>query len=291
MSSNDAFNLSKDKKKYCLNVIKKIALSSIALSGTLYGLAAHAGAMGPVSTIDNPEQRWTGFYLGANAGGGWADNSYTTYPRDALVTIPFRNSLLWGNNFQGSSASGFIGGGQFGYNRQINSIMLGLETDFQYSGVKSNVNNQFTRTGGQPTAGLTNHFSNNTPWFGTVRGKIGTTMLNQDLLFYGTGGFAYGNEIISGTTSVVSDNTLILTFPYNKSHVGTGYAVGAGGEWAINQLWSLGLEYLYVDLGRQQAQTAYTTTLELDALAADAISLQPSRNQLNTIRVTLNRRF
>jgi outer membrane immunogenic protein len=44
---------------------------------------------------------WTGFYVGAHAGVGWSDGD-----------------------------SGFIGGGQVGFNYQINQWVLGVEGDF-----------------------------------------------------------------------------------------------------------------------------------------------------------------
>src|SRR5215469_11875750 len=54
---------------------------------------------------------WTGVYVGAHAGGGWADLGV------------------------GDTGTGFIGGGQIGYNYQINQWVLGVEADIAGSGV------------------------------------------------------------------------------------------------------------------------------------------------------------
>ena len=53
---------------------------------------------------------WTGFYAGAHAGVGWSDGD-----------------------------SGFIGGGQVGFNYQINQWVLGVEGDFAGTTIKDSV--------------------------------------------------------------------------------------------------------------------------------------------------------
>src|SRR5665213_3175619 len=61
---------------------------------------------------------WTGFYIGVNAGGGWAkqDNSLET-TAGALIQ---QNS---------TKLDGAVGGGQIGYNWQVNQIVFGVEAD------------------------------------------------------------------------------------------------------------------------------------------------------------------
>ena len=79
---------------------------------------------------------WTGFYAGVNGG-------YSAGP----------------------DVRGFTGGGQLGYNYQIDrNWVVGVEADMQYSQ--------------QPA------------WWGTVRGRAGYLVM-PDLLVYGTGGLAY----------------------------------------------------------------------------------------------------
>ena len=70
--------------------------------------------------------------------------------------------------------SGFAGGVQGGYNWQNGPLVFGLEADIQASGA----NDTFAPW----------KFSN--PWFGTVRGRVGYAVNN--VLFYGTGGLAFG---------------------------------------------------------------------------------------------------
>src|SRR6266404_1644153 len=56
---------------------------------------------------------WTGLYVGVHAGGGWADLGV------------------------GDSGSGFIGGGQVGFNYQVNQWFWGLEVDVSGTSVKN----------------------------------------------------------------------------------------------------------------------------------------------------------
>ncbi|MCS0493809.1 porin family protein [Ancylobacter sp. MQZ15Z-1] len=140
---------------------------------------------------------WTGFYIGANAGYGWGTADWSP------------------------DTDGFIGGIQAGYNWQgAGPLVLGIETDLQYSNVESSV---FTLD-----------------YFGTIRARAGFAM--DQFLVYGTGGFAYG----SGTYEVgglKDDNT----------H--TGWALGFGGEYALSNNITLRAEYLYLDMGSETYNT------------------------------------
>src|ERR1043166_4472046 len=81
----------------------------------------------------------------------------------------------WGSvDNNGAKPSGFDGGVQGGYNWQRGPVVFGLEADIQASGA----NDTFAAW----------KFSN--PWFGTVRGRVGYALNN--VLFYGTGGLAFG---------------------------------------------------------------------------------------------------
>jgi len=61
-----------------------------------------------------PPYNWTGFYVGANLGGGWAGGNIT--------------DVLNGVSFGTGTGGAFIGGGQIGYNYQISpNLVLGVE--------------------------------------------------------------------------------------------------------------------------------------------------------------------
>lgn len=171
-----------------------------------------------------PVFTWTGFYAGLNFGGGFLDN----YNQNGLQQG--WNGFAWAPvnifNATNSNSGGVIGGGQAGYNYQISPmIVLGLETDIQGTSIGNDNLGWFS----QPTRGV--------PWFGTVRARAGLSLFSPQLLFYGTGGFAYGDIRLN----IDPVNTLRQT--------GTGWTAGGGVEWAFMPNLSAKAEYLYASIG------------------------------------------
>jgi outer membrane immunogenic protein len=125
----------------------------------------------------------------------------------------------WGHVTNSSiDPSGVFGGGQAGYNWQTGQFVLGAETDIQASAADDTF---------APWK-----FSN--PWFGTLRGRAGYALNN--ILFYGTGGLAYGG--LTGQKNGLDENKTLV-----------GWTAGLGMEVGFNQKWSAKAEYLYMDLG------------------------------------------
>jgi outer membrane immunogenic protein len=215
-------------------------------------LLAFAALMaGPAIAADMPVKApvavygWTGFYVGANGGYGWRD----------------RNTSF--------KTSGGLGGIQLGYNWQLNRAWVGgLEADLDVgdikgSGTSSNTINVFLLGAVPGTATALDKIQ----WFGTARARLGFLVANE-LLLYGTGGFAYGrvaldaNYVISssfGTGNVVSGFSYFCVagtpcFAGASARVQTGWTAGAGAEWAVGTSnLTFKLEYLYVNLGAAQS--------------------------------------
>jgi outer membrane immunogenic protein len=148
-------------------------------------------------TVNQPlnAYSWAGPYLGGNLGYAWGSV-------DNNPTKP----------------SGISGGVQAGYNWQNGSPwVFGIEGDIQATGADDTF---------APWK-----FSN--PWFGTVRGRVGYAFNN--VLFYGTGGLAFGELRAE-------------TFGLSESHTNAGWTLGAGAEMGFAPNWSAKIEYLYVDL-------------------------------------------
>jgi outer membrane immunogenic protein len=197
---------------------------------------------------------WTGFYVGGNVGYSWGrlDNS------------------IGGTPIGTTSVDGIIGGGQIGYNWQVNQIVFGLEADFQGSGQKGD--GSFTGAPGViPASTFT--FSNKLDWFGTVRGRIGYAF--DRWLPYVTGGWAYGHGNVSGTVTGGTAGTGSTSADYS------GWTAGAGLEYAFMNNWSAKIEYLYVDFGNGPSVT----------LAPSAAVLSTGHLTDNIVRVGLNYKF
>jgi len=189
---------------------------------------------------------WTGFYIGGNAGYGWGNGDTHFHPLpDAATFFDLAPQSL------SPDPSGFIGGGQIGYNWQWNKwLVLGVETDFQGSDIEgSRRRSPFLDNFGDialedPNVFLEAH--ERMQWFGTARGRIGISPWCR-WLFYATGGLAYGNVDYSAQTNF--DNGTTHSTKFTETNV--GWTVGGGLEYAISHHWSVKAEYLYYDLGDQ----------------------------------------
>jgi outer membrane immunogenic protein len=153
---------------------------------------------------------------------------------------------------------GVTGGAQIGYNWQMGAIVTGLEADIQGSGITGSVTqshiNTFNSTGFRTA-------DEKLSWFGTVRGRIGLTV-TPDLLFYGTGGLAFGRIDASADTDL--GDTRGSRYPVSVSQTKVGWAAGAGTEWMFARNWSAKAEYLHIDLGNVSAVgNAVTTDLDV----------------------------
>ncbi|QPF93062.1 outer membrane protein [Bradyrhizobium commune] len=227
----------------------KLRLTSILSSLMLVtGLGAASAADMAVKALPPPPvvDSWTGFYLGINAGGIWGRNHLTSTPADPGTTAFWAACFAagacprdYGHN---TGTSGEVGG-QLGYNWQVKSIVFGVETDFQWTDVKSTASVALpnTGTGFVPYNGAA---SSKLEWFGTTRGRLGF-LATPNLLLYGTGGVAYGSVANSWTANFPATGQLVAGF--NRS-TQVGWVAGAGAEWKFNHNWIVGVEYLHMEL-------------------------------------------
>jgi outer membrane immunogenic protein len=143
----------------------------------------------------------------------------------------------WGSvSGTGTHPSGLEGGLQGGYNWQSGQFVFGGETDINVTGADDTF--------------APYKFSN--PWWGTLRGRAGMAMNN--ILFYATGGLAYGS--VKGESGLLSESKTTV-----------GWTLGAGVEMGFSPNWSAKLEYLYADLSSR----SYSITGTSNALASSIV--------------------
>jgi outer membrane immunogenic protein len=233
--------------------MKKIAVAFVAL-GALLGpsFAADMGAPYNPPPPFLPIDTWTGFYIGANAGGiRSSSNTITNTGTDngpaglgaalALGLIPGTIEV---------SHTGFIGGGQIGYNWQYGpNWVWGFEADFDGTSAKG--------TGNAAVFPSTSVFSRELDTLGTVRARAGYPSY-PNLLWYATAGLAYGESKLSSAwlCSACLPPTGAGTALHTSSTL-VGWTAGAGVEWKFAPAWSVKAEYLYVDLGSQSNTIFY----------------------------------
>lgn len=145
---------------------------------------------------------WTGFYAGANAGYGWGETKF-------------------GRSLPGTAdVDGPIVGAQAGYNHQVGMVVMGVEGDLGWANVK-----------GASVCASGVFCGSKADWLGSARARAGFAANN--ILFYGTAGFAFGGLATTGS-----------------SDVRTGWTAGAGVEYGVNSNWSVKAEYLHHDFGK-----------------------------------------
>jgi outer membrane immunogenic protein len=175
---------------------------------------------------------WTGFYIGAHGGYGWADKGWTD-----TTTGPFSIS---------HNADGFLAGGQIGFNYQINNIVFGIEGDLSWADITGGTSSG--RFGGET-------FDTRIDWLGTLTGRVGFAFNNW--LIYGKGGFAWANERLSYTAALPA-------FAGSSEETRTGWTVGAGIEYGFWNNWSAKLEYNYMDFGSRDVAYAPGIGFDVD---------------------------
>ena len=305
--------------------MRKIALITLALALSAgSALAADLPSRKePVLPPPPPPPLWTGFYAGLNAGGTWANNAavnaqtWNLYSYEGYVTNANRASaaLLSGSGSNRSNSSGFMGGGQIGYNWQIagfgvgSGIVTGIEADIQGIAGSGGTASRWTAAATDatypnanfsPYSLLGNQYGqSNLQYFGTVRGRIGILAM-PTLLIYGTGGLAYGGVSASIQNTVfwrdmgVNSYNYLVTGNGSLSNTLVGWTAGGGLEWMILPNWSLKAEYLYYDLGNMAGSIVNTYAGFGDAAGQAGVSSATNysgRVSGNLVRAGVNYHF
>ncbi|PYK30861.1 MAG: hypothetical protein DME57_05680 [Verrucomicrobia bacterium] len=229
------------------------ALALNVLGGTEMSSSKEMKQVAPVPV---PECNWTGFYLGLNAGGQFGHSEDTDDPGD-----PNGNNNFWNHPDKpwGYSESGFVGGGQVGYNYQWNWLVLGIEVEGGYMNLDGDGAEPDRFLGRTDTVGHTD-----SDFFTTFRGRLGFAW--NKWLLYGTGGgigVNYTQEITDN--SAVAPGTGVL---HDGEHTdfNWGWVAGGGIEYMLNCHWSLRAEYLHFELDRNDftARDAFDVKYRFD---------------------------
>jgi outer membrane immunogenic protein len=246
-------------------------LFAVAITGSAF--AADMPLKAPSAPV--PVWTWSGFYLGANIGAIWNNTKETVQPAGGFLTPAF----VPANPLRTDSATfddiGLTVGTQVGYNWQVDRLVLGVETDLNFSSL--NERNSVNRPLAAPLVLTINHAeTEQLDWFGTIRGRLGV-VLSPALLLYGTGGLAYGGINSSSTVFFASGGD---TYAGSVSSTRTGWTVGGGGEWMVSPGWSVKAEYLHIDLGSVSSASLCTTP----AAACTSIAPPPAYQTVLKVR-------
>jgi len=203
-------------------------LASSAILLAFAGAAQADGLFGqPVAPADVyynrflPPFTWTGFYLGANIGGGWFTGTATDFASGITLS---------------EDHSGVIGGGQLGYNYQIKNYVVGVEWDFD----ATSINHRGSATT-IPLVGTVSA-SAETRWVTTLAARAGVIGDSWMAYIKAGGGWAHTHASVSNLTTSTVDS---------QTDTAGGWLVGAGVEYALTDRWILKLEYDYLNLSNR----------------------------------------
>jgi outer membrane immunogenic protein len=275
------------RKCCCLmEIIMKKLLVGTALA-FLLGTPVFAADM-PLKAAPQAEPPcvWCGWYAGANLGYGWGKNTgngFTAF-NDVDVGGIAGFFAAGGNVLPGVSPKGVVGGGQIGYDWQVSrAAVLGLVADIQGSGMRA------SGAGAASIGVFTNITETNNArvdWFGTVRARAGFVASN--VLFYATGGLAYGQVHANTAFIDPSNGNGPVTWAGSTSTTRAGWTAGGGLEYAITPKWRFGAEYLYVNLG---SITVLETQATRFAIPTANTFTSTSKFNSSIARLVLNYKF
>lgn len=228
-----------------------------ALAGVMLASAAHAADLptkAPVlkaPPIAAAPFNWTGFYIGGHAGYGWGKNKWND----------FFDPINSGSAYPGPDASyntdGFLAGGQIGYNWQTGAIVIGIEADASWTGIKGSGHNDPLWSGVPAPGGVGSCLDfqgsceTKVQALGTITGRLGVAA--DRTLFYAKGGAAWLNEKHTFRASDPTDPTNNLSnFGATTEKTRWGWTVGAGIEYAFVGNWSAKIEYNYLNFSDEK---------------------------------------
>lgn len=193
--------------------VSKLILSAAAVIGVIAGASAASAAdfvaKAPYAAAP-PAFSWTGCYVGVHAGGGMLREE--------------------GWNFTGTNGMGALAGGQLGCSYQYGMLVLGLEGEGFWSGMRSA---QDAYDGSL----LVGNGTVKNKWDYDVAARVGVAF--DRALVYGkagwvAGGFEWNDASFDGTRSDQAKASL------------QGLLVGLGLEYAFTNSWTTKFEYDYL---------------------------------------------
>jgi outer membrane immunogenic protein len=228
--------------RFKLALLAAVASFGMAQAASAADLPARPVYKAPVMA---PAFSWTGFYLGPHIGGAWStsDWSFPGFGTEASI-----------------DSSGFIYGGQVGWNYQFsNRIVIGIEGDFTGTTLDDSV------TGCFATAGAT--CTSKVDWTALLTGRLGYAFDRS--LLYVKGGGAWAKFKYETTDPVLGFDS--------ASETRSGWTIGGGWEYAFLPNWSAKVEYNFLDFGDDNVNFATFN--------------ENIKNEIHQVKVGLNYRF
>jgi outer membrane immunogenic protein len=210
----------------------KVLVAAATICGWSWSASARNDTI--MKVADTPFQ-WAGLYFGVQAGGAWGTYKYCdSAGANCAEAFQFAQPTFSAASFEHfpDNISGVTAGGLVGVNLQFGAFVLGVEGDGNWISLLGNN----TCTTPFPTD---NTCDAKISAFATARARVGLAAGN--VLFYGTGGWAWANVTRSG-----SDPNIPATV--SQMQMLQGYTFGGGVETVFSNGWGMRGEWLYTSL-------------------------------------------
>ena len=246
--------------KFLLGAVGALAMTVSASAADL-AVRPYTKAPAPVVAVYD----WSGFYIGLNGGGGWSHKCWD------IVTNIFGAPVVPAASEGCHTATGALGGGQFGYRWQTGAWVFGLEAQGDWANLRGrNVSTAF---------GVNTNDSRINA-FGLFTGQVGWAANN--ILLYVKGGAAVTGDdfrILQTGTNVIASSTV--------SDTRWGGTVGVGLEYGFSPNWSAGVEYNHLFMGSRN----YTFISNGVLAPVNTQAFERIRQDVDTVTVRVNYRW
>ena len=240
-------------------LLKNLIATGLIAASVTFAVPAKAGTPQKDPLLGTPTAAaFSGLYVGLHVGRGWSYTSIRDNGTLGPLSAPPYGAFACGTALTGNycgvpfelDATGWLGGGQIGFNWRANSILYGVEGELGFSKIAK----EFTLIRPFQDRDIA---SIDMKWYATLTGRLGF-VVPGDVLFYVKAGaaFAHFNYFAADLDLVSVTPRIFQIYPGSVVMPGgtqTGWTLGGGAEYALNERISLKAEYLYMDFGAKTA--------------------------------------
>jgi opacity protein-like surface antigen len=213
---------------------------------------------------------WTGAWVGAQVGYGWGDKHWPDFiPAD------------------GFDVKGWLGGVSTGANVQAGIFVVGVESEWLWTGIKGGRRELTTLFGG---ATQTRDLATKVDWLSLNSVRVGFVPTDR-LMVYGKAGVAFAQERHDINAAVSIPGLGDQTLDVSGKALHTGWLAGIGAEYAFLGNWSAKLEYNYINFGPQNATLAGLQSAPPLGSFADVQALSDIRQDMHLVKLGINYHF
>jgi len=226
-----------------------------------------------------PGTNWSGAYIGAQAGYGFGRKHW---PDLGQSITPFQADY---------DMKGWLGGGTIGVNAQAGRFVFGVEGEFLGTDIKGSQAVALAGLG----AAQTLNYDSKIDWLALATARAGF-VVGDRLMLYGKAGLAIAQEkhnFSFNTVAVPGPGSISANVAAKAVH--TGVVVGAGGEYALGNNWSVKAEYDYIKMAAQQFTAQGTGNFNIPNVLVGSgdVAFQGSKmtQDLHLVKIGVNYHF